>query len=115
MRKSIRKSTSMLLAGALLAGVAALAIPAATAQNRDDALQMISVDVEGGGGRLRYPGGGVVVIDTGNPDASGATGTYPARSAWSMPSWPPAALKVDYLITTHYRGDHIGGMEGFIN
>src|SRR5690242_16338016 len=64
---------------ALLAGAAFIAIPSAMAQRRDDALQMISVDVEGGGGTVFVtPGKKVVVIDTGNPDTSAATGSYPS-------------------------------------
>lgn len=99
----------------LLAGAAVLAIPAAVAQNRDDALQMISVDVEGGGGTVFVtPNKRVVVIDTGNPDASGATGNYPSSQRLVDAIKAAGGTKVDYLITTHYHGDHIGGMEGFI-
>ncbi len=55
---------------ALLAGVAALAVPAATiawaqTRQRDDALQMVSIDVEGGGATLFVtPRGRSVLIDT---------------------------------------------------
>lgn len=105
----IRKSTI-----ALLAGAAFLAAPAAMAQ-RDDALQMISVDVEGGGGTVFVtPNKKVVVIDTGNPDASGATGTYPSSQRLVDAIKAAGGTKVDYLITTHYHGDHIGGLEGFL-
>ena len=110
MRKSVHKSVL-----ALLAGTAVLAIPAAVAQNRDDALQMISVDVEGGGGTVFVtPNKRVVVIDTGNPDASGATGKYPSSQRIVDAIKAAGGSKVDYLITTHYHGDHYGGMEGFI-
>ncbi|HEX2761554.1 MAG TPA: MBL fold metallo-hydrolase, partial [Rhizomicrobium sp.] len=99
----------------LLAGAAALAIPAAMAQNRDDALQMISVDVEGGGGTVFVtPNKHVVVIDTGNPDTSGATGNYPSSQRIVDAIKAAGGTKVDYLITTHYHGDHIGGLEGFL-
>src|SRR4051812_20879570 len=106
----IRKSVLALLAGAAVLGVAA-----ASGQGRDDALQMISVDVEGGGGTVFVtPGKKVVVIDTGNPDASGATGTYPSSQRLVDAIKAAGGTKVDYLITTHYHGDHIGGLEGFL-
>jgi competence protein ComEC len=110
----IRKS-----AIALLSGAAILAIPAAIApimaQGRDDALQMISVDVEGGGGTVFVtPNKRVVVIDTGNPEASAATGNYPSAQRLVDAVKAAGGTKVDYLITTHYHGDHIGGLEGFI-
>lgn len=106
----IRKSVLALLAGAAVLGVAA-----ASGQGRDDALQMISVDVEGGGGTVFVtPNKKVVVIDTGNPDASGATGTYPSSQRLVDAIHAAGGTKVDYLITTHYHGDHIGGLEGFL-
>ena len=46
----------------------ALAAPAAA---KDDALQMVSIDVEGGGGTLFVtPDGKSLLIDTGNPEAA---------------------------------------------
>jgi glyoxylase-like metal-dependent hydrolase (beta-lactamase superfamily II) len=112
----IRKSTRALLAGAaILAIPAAMTASWAQGRNRDDALQMISVDVEGGGGTVFVtPNKKVVVIDTGNPDASGATGTYPSSQRLVDAIHAAGGTKVDYLITTHYHGDHIGGLEGFI-
>ncbi len=105
-----RKSVLVLLAGAAILSAPALA------QRRDDALQMISVDVEGGGGTVFVtPNKKVVVIDTGNPDASGATGTYPSSQRLVDAIKAAGGTKVDYLITTHYHGDHIGGLEGFIS
>jgi competence protein ComEC len=110
----IRKSLLPLLGGVALVAMAA-ATPAVLAQNRDDALQMISVDVEGGGGTVFVtPNKRVVVIDTGNPDTSGATGTYPSSQRLVDAIKAAGGTKVDYLITTHYHGDHYGGMEGFI-
>ncbi len=110
----IRKSLLPLMGGVALVAIAA-ATPAVMAQNRDDALQMISVDVEGGGGTVFVtPNKRVVVIDTGNPDASGATGTYPSSQRLVDAIKAAGGTKVDYLITTHYHGDHYGGMEGFI-
>ncbi len=110
----IRKSLLPLMGGAAAIAIA-VATPAVMAQNRDDALQMISVDVEGGGGTVFVtPNKRVVVIDTGNPDASGATGNYPSSQRIVDAIRAAGGTKVDYLITTHYHGDHYGGMEGFI-
>jgi hypothetical protein len=58
-------------------GFAALLAGPATA--RDAALQMVSIDVEGGGGTLFVtPDGKSLLIDTGNPDVSRATGDHPS-------------------------------------
>jgi competence protein ComEC len=71
------------------------------------ALQIYVVDVEGGNATLFVsPSGESVLIDTGNGGAAAM------RDAWRI----VAAMKdagvqqIDHLITTHWHGDHFGGM-----
>jgi competence protein ComEC len=99
----------MLLAAA--AGVAALLVQAAgnpaAAQTRT-ALDIYVVDVEGGNATLFVaPSGESVLIDTGNvaPEAA-------IRDAERiMAAARDARLtQIDTLITTHWHGDHFGGM-----
>jgi competence protein ComEC len=89
-----------------------LAAPVAA---RDDALQMVSIDVEGGGGTLFVtPDGKSLLIDTGNPEVSRATGDHPSSERIVAAAHALGAKKIDYLLTTHYHGDHIGGLEGLL-
>jgi glyoxylase-like metal-dependent hydrolase (beta-lactamase superfamily II) len=100
----IRKSILALLAGA------AIVLPL-TAQAADDALQMIPIDVEGGGGTLFVtPHGRSVLIDTGNPDR----GAHPNSEIIANTAHAMGLKKIDYVITTHYHSDHIGGLDGLL-
>jgi competence protein ComEC len=65
------------------------------------------IDVEGGNAQLyRLPGGESVLIDSGNGGA-GAT----RDAARIMAAVKDAGLtQIDHLITTHYHGDHVGGL-----
>jgi competence protein ComEC len=88
------------------AGLALLAAPA-TAQTRTT-LDIYVIDVEGGNSTLFVPPSGEsVLIDTGNvaPDAA-------VRDAERiMAAAKDARLtQIDHLITTHWHGDHFGGM-----
>ena len=57
----------------------AVVLLAAPAVAKDDALQMVSIDVEGGGGTLFVtPDGKSLLIDTGNPENSTVTGGHPS-------------------------------------
>jgi beta-lactamase superfamily II metal-dependent hydrolase len=70
-------------------------------------LQMYVVDVEGGGATLFIaPSGESLLIDTGNG------GDAAVRDAGRiMAAIRDAGLEqIDTLITTHYHGDHIGGL-----
>ena len=59
--------------------VLAVAPAAARAFAKDTALQMVAIDVEGGGGTLFVtPDGKSLLIDTGNPEQSRATGDHPS-------------------------------------
>lgn len=103
-RKSILTPALALLAGA------AIVLPV-SAQAADDALQMIPIDVEGGGGTLFVtPHGKSVLIDTGNPDR----GARPNSQVIADTAKAFGIRKIDYVITTHYHVDHIGGMEGLL-
>ena len=94
-------------------GFAALLAGPATA--KDNALQMVSIDVEGGGGTLFVtPDGKSLLIDTGNPEASRATGDNPSSARIAAAAHALGLKKIDYLLITHYHGDHIGGFEGLL-
>jgi competence protein ComEC len=71
------------------------------------ALDIYVVDVEGGNATLFVsPAGGSVLIDSGNG------GTAAVRDAERIMAAVKAAglTQIDYLITTHWHGDHFGGM-----
>ncbi|PYS35941.1 MAG: MBL fold metallo-hydrolase, partial [Acidobacteria bacterium] len=80
----------------------------APAQNRTSrTLDIYVVDVEGGNATLFIsPSGESLLIDTGNAGAAAA------RDAGRiMAAAKDAGLKqIDHLITTHWHGDHFGGM-----
>lgn len=111
-----------------LASAALLALPGPAAeskaarQSRD--LKIISVDVEGGAAVLfRTPEGKSMLIDTGFPPGIGTQRSAPGAPA---PPGPMSAeriaaaaaslsiKKIDYLIMTHYHGDHVGGLEALL-
>jgi len=99
----------------LMSAVIVLPLAALPAKAKDDALQMVSIDVEGGGGTLFVtPEGKSLLIDTGNPEQSRITGDNPSSARIVAAAHALGVKKIDYLITTHYHGDHIGGLEGFL-
>jgi competence protein ComEC len=88
---------------------------AAPAVAKDNALQMVSIDVEGGGGTLFVtPDGKSLLIDTGNPEHSTITGAHPSSERIVAAANALGVKKLDYLLITHYHGDHIGGLEGLL-
>jgi beta-lactamase superfamily II metal-dependent hydrolase len=97
------KRTALLL-GAALFGAAAMP---ADAQQRTT-LDIYVIDVEGGNATLFVPPSGEsVLMDTGNvaPDAA------KRDAARIMAAIKDAGLtQIDHLITTHWHGDHFGGM-----
>ena len=94
-----------------LGGFAAATIaPSATAQPRSRStalpktLDIYISDTEGGKGTLFVsPSGETVLIDTGNP------GDRDVGRIMDMVS-AAGVTKIDYLISTHYHTDHIGGL-----
>ena len=86
-----------------LASVASVALHAAPA-----ALQIYVIDVEGGGATLIVsPSGESILVDTGNGPPNDARDSGRIRQAME-----DAGLKsIDYLFTTHYDGDHVGGVQ----
>lgn len=101
----------------LLASVAAL-LPASAVQaakSGDDALQMVSIDVEGGGGTLFVtPDGHSLLIDTGNPEESRATGSHPSSERIVDVAHQLGLKRIDYVLITHYHVDHLGGLLGLL-
>src|SRR5438876_10186170 len=85
-----------------------LAVPVYVAQTRTaKTLDIYLVDVEGGNSALFVsPSGESLLIDTGNG------GEAAARDAGRiMAAIKDAGLRqIDHLITTHWHGDHFGGM-----
>lgn len=81
---------------------------------RDPGLQMISIDVEGSGGTLFItPEGKSLLLDTGNPPRPGVAGKDTADVlADTIRSF--GITKLDYLLTTHYHSDHVGGFPAFL-
>jgi len=70
-------------------------------------LDIYVIDVEGGNSQLYVsPSGESVLVDTGN---AGAAAVRDANRI--MAAVQDAGLKqIDHLITTHYHGDHVGGL-----
>jgi glyoxylase-like metal-dependent hydrolase (beta-lactamase superfamily II) len=99
----------VMLAGLCVAGGTTLAAPP-----RDPGLQMISIDVEGSGGTLFIsPEGKSLLLDTGNPPRPGVVGKDTADVlADTIRSF--GVTKIDYLLTTHYHSDHVGGFPAFL-
>jgi len=95
--------------------LAVLPLAAMPVAAKDDALQMVSIDVEGGGGTLFVtPEGKSLLIDTGNPEQSRITGDNPSSARIAAAAQALGVKKIDYLLTTHYHGDHIGGLAGLL-
>jgi beta-lactamase superfamily II metal-dependent hydrolase len=82
-----------------------LAPGAAMAEAQPQPLDIYYIDVEGGQSTLFVaPGGESVLVDTGFPGSRDAGRIMEAVHA--------AGLKqIDYLLITHYHGDHIGGYQ----
>jgi competence protein ComEC len=90
-----------------VAGLVLVAGLAAGQPHTAKTLDMYLIDVEGGNAQLyRLPSGESVLIDTGNGGAGAAR-----DAARIMAAVKDAGLaRIDHLITTHYHGDHVGGL-----
>src|SRR6059036_730135 len=107
---TIRADFKELPMRAILMLLLALALLAAmlVAQNRPaKTLDIYVMDVEGGNSQLYVaPSGESVLIDTGNAGAAAVRDADRIAAAAR-----DAGLKrIDHLITTHYHGDHVGGL-----
>jgi competence protein ComEC len=89
-----------------LATLAVFLILAVAQTGRPSGLRIYVVDVEGGGATLIVsPGGQSILIDSGSPGAAAERDS--ARIAAAMHA--AGLTKINYLFTTHYDGDHVGG------
>src|SRR5688572_27261198 len=94
---------------ALLASlsVAALCATGLVAQPASKTLSIYVVDVEGGNATLFVaPSGQSVLIDTGNGGTAAARDVDRIMAAVK----DAGVSQIDHLITTHWHGDHFGGM-----
>src|SRR4029453_1023866 len=86
--------------------VAVAALTTAQTQSRKT-LDIYLVDVEGGNATLfAAPSGESLLIDTGNGGAARARDADPIMAAVK----DAGLQQIDHLITTHWHGDHFGGM-----
>src|SRR5437879_838775 len=100
----MRKRIAMLV----ILTIAVFAAIFSIAQTRTSrTLDIYVVDVEGGNATLFIPPSGEsVLIDTGNGGAAA-----PRDAGRIMAAMKDAGLQqIDHLITTHWHGDHFGGM-----
>ena len=90
----------------MISVMAVLSCALACAQTRK-ALDVYVVDVEGGNATLFVaPSGESLLIDTGNAGAAA-----PRDAGRIVDAMKDAGItKIDHLITTHWHGDHFGGM-----
>lgn len=73
-----------------------------------DSLRIYFIDVEGGGATLIVaPSGESMLVDTGNAPPNAARDSGRIRQAME----DAGLKKIDYLFTTHYDGDHVGGVQ----
>src|SRR5262245_41417734 len=71
-----------------------------------DTLRIYVIDVEGGGATLVVaPSGRSMLIDSGSPGPAAERDSKPIADAMKAAS----LTRIDYLLTTHYDGDHVGG------
>ena len=90
----------------LLAFLLVFSLPALFAA---DTLDIYWIDVEGGAATLIVtPGGETVLMDAGHPGFDGRD----AERIKSVLANEAKAEKIDYSITSHFHGDHAGGLPG---
>ena len=92
----------------LVVAIAAVCAAVASAQSRaSKTLDIYLIDVEGGNSTLFVPPSGEsMLIDTGNGGAAAARDADRIMAAVK----DAGISQIDHLITTHYHGDHFGGM-----
>jgi competence protein ComEC len=90
----------------LLTAIACVAVLSA-AQPPPKGLDIYIIDVEGGGAALFVaPSGESVLVDTGNGGAAAARDVGRIMDAIKS----AGLSQIDHLVTTHWHGDHYGGM-----
>ncbi len=103
-----------ILAAALL--TSALTIPTVAAEGT---LKIVSIDVEGGGGTLFVtPEGKSLLIDSGWPGGAGLLpspdGAQNSADRIAAAAKKLGLTRIDYVITTHYHMDHVGGIQELV-
>ncbi len=103
-----------MFAAALL--TSALTIPALAAEGT---LKVVSIDMEGGGGTLFVtPEGRSLLIDSGWPSGAGLLpspdGAKNSADRIVAAARKLGVSKIDFLITTHYHMDHVGGLADLV-
>jgi len=102
--RHMRANLVLLVALAL----ALTALTALVAAQRAKALRIYVIDVEGGNAQLWVsPAGESVVIDTGNGPGPAAVRDADRIMAAVRDA---GVTQIDHLITTHFHGDHVGGL-----
>jgi beta-lactamase superfamily II metal-dependent hydrolase len=105
----------MMIRSVLISALLASALATGSVHAAGKTLTMEPVDMEGGGGELFVtPEGVSLLIDTGSPASDRQpTGLDGAKDGVDRIVRQFDALgvkKIDYLIITHYHGDHLGGI-----
>jgi len=91
-----------------IAAAAALGVGAFAQTTPPKPLEIYVVDVEGGKADLWVtPAGQTLLIDTGNPGARDVDRIMEVAAAAGV-------TKLDYLISTHYHVDHVGGLQELV-
>ena len=92
---------------ALLGSLVVVALCGSWLAAQKGSLDIYFIDVEGGGATLFVtPSTGSVLIDTGNGGAAAARDVGRIMAAVKA----AGLSRIDHLITTHWHGDHYGGM-----
>ena len=103
----MRLKTMLTAAAGLAALLTAAGVAPSAAQTRTT-LDIYVVDVEGGNATLYVaPSGELVLIDTGNVAPAAAIRDAERIAAAAKDA---GLTRIDHLITTHWHGDHFGGM-----
>ena len=93
---------TILIVSVLLLASALIGPPALSGRQRVEALDIYFIDVEGGQATLFVtPSGQSMLIDTGNPGDRDLNRVLDTIKQAGL-------TKLDYLLVTHYHGDHVG-------